>query len=156
MTRAAWSLVTVFVSSLMLCKPAMPADEKELPPQLKVGSTWIGKAYISTDKAMRNSQEQPVAMRIERIESQSIRATIWPTDAFLLHLEGELTKENTLQLRVVQVSRPKDAPQLGPLWQKGIMFQGRLADDKIEGTIRWPPREDGLVLQGKFILRLVK
>ncbi len=123
---------------------------------LPASSTWIGRAEIPLDNSNKIFKEQAIAMRIEQTQAESVRATLWPTQPLLLRLEGELNKENRLRLRVVEVSRKKDGPLVGTVWQKEIIFDGRITGDKIEGTIRWPPREGGVVLQGKFVLKLVK
>ena len=136
--------------------PTCVCQEGQAGSALRAGSTWIGRAEIPLDKSNKIVKEQAIAMRIEHTQAESVRATLWPTQALLLRLEGELSKENSLRLRVVEVCRAKDRGLVAPIWREEIIFDGRITGDKIEGTIRWPPREGGVVLQGKFMLRLVK
>jgi hypothetical protein len=71
-------------------------------------------------------------------------------------LKGELSKENHLQLRVIEVCQPKDRPLEGHVWRDGIVFQGRISGEKIEGSIRWPVNAQGVAKQGTFVLRAIK
>jgi len=145
------SLIFVFV-----VVPSSVSQERKSGSSLQTGTTWIGKAEIPIDNSNKIFKEQAIAMRIEHVQGQSVRATLWPTRELLLRLQGELTKENSLNLRVVEVCLPKDGPLQGVMWQNNIIFQGRLSGDKIEGTIRWPANADGVAKQGTFMLRAIK
>jgi hypothetical protein len=132
-------------------------QEEKAPLVLRAGTVWIGKAKIPIDDSGKTMKDQAIAMRIEQVvQRQVVHATLWPTDALLLRLKGELSKENHLQLRVIEVCQPKDRPLEGHVWRDGIVFQGRISGEKIEGSIRWPVNAQGVAKQGTFVLRAIK